>query len=49
MAQDSPDPNSPDRSPPTWSRTMEYLVPIALLGIWIVLQIWVLPKAGMSS
>jgi len=28
---------------------MELLIPIALLGLWIVLQIWVLPKLGIST
>jgi hypothetical protein len=28
---------------------MELLIPIALLGLWVVLQIWVLPKLGVST
>jgi len=28
---------------------MELLIPIALLGLWIVLQIWVLPKLGVQT
>lgn len=28
---------------------MEYLVVVALLGLWLVLQIWVLPKLGVPT
>ena len=31
------------------SLKMEILIPIALLGLWVVLQIWVLPKLGVST
>ena len=30
-------------------RIMEYLVVLALLGLWLVLQIWVLPKLGVPT
>jgi hypothetical protein len=32
-----------------WSRWMEYLIPLGILAIWVVLQIWVLPKAGVPT
>jgi hypothetical protein len=28
---------------------MEFLIPLALIGVWIVLQSWVLPKMGVRS
>jgi hypothetical protein len=30
-------------------RIMESLVVLALLGLWLVLQIWVLPKLGVPT
>jgi hypothetical protein len=32
-----------------WSRRMDYLIPLGILALWIVLQIWVLPKAGVRT
>lgn len=28
---------------------MELLIPIAIFGIWILLQAWLLPKMGVST
>jgi len=28
---------------------MEYLGPIAFLAIWVVLQVWVLPRFGVQT
>lgn len=27
----------------------DYLILLGILALWVVLQIWVLPKAGVSS
>jgi hypothetical protein len=40
---------APGGSSGAWSRRMEYLIPLGLLVLWIVLQIWVLPKAGVKT
>ncbi len=31
------------------SRLMESLILLGLLGLWLVLQIWVLPKLGVPT
>jgi hypothetical protein len=31
------------------SRPMETLIPLGLLALWIVLQIWVLPRFGVQT
>ena len=28
---------------------MEFLIPVAVLAAWIVLQIWVLPRFGVKT
>ena len=28
---------------------MEYLIPIALVAVFVILQIWVLPKLGVPT
>ena len=28
---------------------MEILIPLAFLGVWIILQVWVLPKFGVKT
>lgn len=40
---------APGGSPKMWSRRMEYLIPLGILAVWVVLQIWVLPKAGVPT
>jgi hypothetical protein len=32
-----------------WSRLMETLILLALLGLWLALQIWILPKLGIPT
>jgi hypothetical protein len=31
------------------SRFMDLLIILGLLGVWIILQIWVLPKLGIQT
>jgi len=35
--------------PASWSRRMEYLIPLGILAVWIILQVWILPKAGVPT
>jgi hypothetical protein len=28
---------------------MEFLIPLALLAVWIILQVWVLPRLGVKT
>lgn len=30
-------------------RVMEVFIPLGLFALWIVLQVWVLPKAGVPT
>jgi hypothetical protein len=30
-------------------RTMEFLFPVAILVLWVVLQAWVLPRFGVKT
>jgi hypothetical protein len=30
-------------------QAMDIVIPIAILGLWIVLQIWVLPRFGIRT
>lgn len=30
-------------------RTMEILIPLGLLLVWIILQVWVLPRLGVKT
>jgi len=34
---------------PRGRNTMEILIPIAVVGAWIVLQAWVLPRFGVKT
>ena len=45
-----PEPN-PGQTPAGQRRkqTMDVLIPLGILAIWIILQIWVLPKAGVPT
>ena len=43
----APDPN-PGASP-TPRRTVDALVLLGLFVLWVILQAWVLPKAGVST
>lgn len=31
------------------SRLMDYLILLGILALWIILQVWVLPKAGVPT
>lgn len=33
----------------TWRGSMEILIAIGLFALWIVLNVWVLPKAGVPT
>ena len=33
----------------TGERTMEFLIPLGFLVVWIILQAWVLPCLGVKS
>jgi hypothetical protein len=37
------------REKPTGSNTMELIVFASILGIWLALQLWILPKFGVST
>jgi hypothetical protein len=39
----------PEPTPPTPKHKMEYLFLVGLFVLWIVLQVWVLPKAGVRT
>jgi hypothetical protein len=28
---------------------MEFLIPLAILTVWIILQVWVLPRLGVKT
>ena len=28
---------------------MEILIPLAILGLWVALQVWVLPRCGVKT
>jgi hypothetical protein len=30
-------------------KTMEYLIPLGVLVVWIILQAWVLPRLGVKT
>jgi len=30
-------------------KKMEFLIPLALLALWVILQIWVLPRLGVKT
>jgi hypothetical protein len=32
-----------------WSMKMELLIPLGILVIWFVLQVWVLPRFGVKT
>jgi hypothetical protein len=33
----------------TGGKTMELLIPLAVLAVWIILQGWVLPRLGVKT
>lgn len=39
----------PGGATPTESRTVEFLLLLGVFVLWVVLQVWVLPKAGVST
>jgi hypothetical protein len=45
---DAPSPAPGDQLPARRPR-VDYLIPLGILALWVVLQIWVLPKAGVSD
>jgi hypothetical protein len=28
---------------------MEFIIPLGVLAVWVILQVWVLPRLGMRS
>lgn len=30
-------------------KTMDFLIPLGILVVWIILQAWVLPRLGMKT
>jgi hypothetical protein len=49
LADERPPQPSARRGKPTGSNTMELVVFAAILGIWLALQLWILPKFGVST
>jgi hypothetical protein len=45
---EEPNPAPGDQLPARRPR-VDYLVLLGILALWVVLQIWVLPKAGVSN
>lgn len=45
---DEPNP-TPGEQPGNRRQTVDILIPVGILAVWIILQIWVLPKAGVST
>ena len=39
----------PPGAPPAVSRTVEALVLLGIFVLWVVLQVWILPKAGVPT
>jgi hypothetical protein len=33
----------------TGGKTMEFLIPLGVLAVWIILQAWVLPRLGVKT
>jgi hypothetical protein len=31
------------------ARIMEFLVPVGIIALWIILQVWVLPRMGVRT
>ncbi|WP_202920464.1 hypothetical protein [Urbifossiella limnaea] len=40
---------APSGASPTASRAVELLVLLGIFVLWVVLQVWVLPKAGVPT
>jgi hypothetical protein len=39
-----------NRSPRTWGGSiMEILVPLGIIALWIILQVWILPRLGVPT
>ena len=36
-------------TPVQGGKTMEFLIPLGILVIWIILQAWVLPRFGVKT
>jgi hypothetical protein len=49
MSQESAPHSDDGKQPGARSRTMDALFFIGLLALWLILQIWVLPKSGIST
>jgi hypothetical protein len=39
---------NPDKAD-TGGKTMEFLIPLGVLVVWIILQAWVLPRLGVKT
>jgi len=38
------------QSTQTWGgRIMEFLIPLGIVAVWIILQAWVLPRMGVKT
>lgn len=44
-----PDPSLPATAGSPWRTRMEVLILAGILVLWIILQVWVLPKAGVPT
>jgi hypothetical protein len=39
-----------DQRTPTWGgRIMEIFIPFGIVAVWIILQMWVLPRFGVNT
>ena len=41
--------NSKSTAATTGDKTMEFLIPLGVLVVWIILQVWVLPRLGVKT
>ena len=41
--------NINDATPSRGGKTMEILIPLGILVVWIILQVWVLPRFGVNT
>ena len=41
--------NTDPETATTGGKTMEFLIPLGVLVVWIILQAWVLPRLGVKT
>lgn len=41
--------NAEPETADTGGKTMEFLIPLGVLVVWIILQAWVLPRLGVKT